>query len=351
MSAADVVAVVFMVGVACYAWLGIADFGAGFWDLTAGGLDRGRRPRALIDSAMTPVYEANHVWLIFLLVLTWTAFGEAFASIMTTLFVPLALAAIGIVLRASNFVFRKEATTAGRRHLTGWWFGVASLLTPFFLGAALGGLITGRVPAGNAAGQEIKSWFNLPSLLIGALVVAIGAYLAATYLVAEANRRDATDLACYFRRRAVATGSVAFGIGVGAFIALRADERRMFDRFVDRSWLLLALSAVALLIACVRTARAAPRGTRIFAALAVGLLVAAWGVAQYPYLLPFDLDIDAGAASSTTCIWVLIWFGVALVTVVPALVFLFVLDQRGEIVEGGSRADATLDARSEMSKS
>jgi cytochrome d ubiquinol oxidase subunit II len=138
---------------------------------------------------------------------------------------------------------------------------------------------------------------------------------------------------------------------VGAFIALRADERRMFDRFVDRSWLLLVLSAVALLVACVRTARAATRGTRVVAALAVGLLIAAWGVAQYPYLLPFDLDIDTGAASSTTCTWVLIWFGVALVTVVPALVFLFVLDQRGELVEGGSRADATLESSAEMSSS
>src|SRR5690348_14590498 len=130
MSAADGVAVVFVVGVVLYVCLGFADFGAGFWDLLAGDADRGARPRALIDVAITPVWEVNHVWLIFLFVVSWTAFGEAFASIMTTLFVPLGLAALGIVLRGGNFVFRKEATRAGRRHLTGWLFGVASLLTP-----------------------------------------------------------------------------------------------------------------------------------------------------------------------------------------------------------------------------
>jgi cytochrome d ubiquinol oxidase subunit II len=332
-SAADGVAVVFVVGAILYVWFGFADFGAGFWDLTAGDARRGARPRALIDAAISPVWEANHVWLIFLLVVAWTAFGQAFASVMTTLFVPLALAALGIVLRGGNFVFRKEATTSGRRHRTGWWFGAASLLTPFFLGAAIGGLLTARVPPGNAAGNEVTSWLNLTSVVAGCLAVGVGANLSATYLASEARRRDMPDLVEYFCRRAAAAGMAVLALGVGALVALRADERKMFDRFVDRSGVLLALSVAALGISILRLARTRVRGTRVVAALGAAGLVAAWGVAQYPYLLPFGLDIDAGAGSATTARWVLVWFVVAFVTVLPAMVLLYVLDQRGELAE------------------
>ena len=134
----DAVAVIMVLAITLYACSGLADYGAGFWDLTAGGRDRGRRPRELIDAAVTPVWEANHVWLIFLFVLCWTAFGPAFASIMSTLFIPLALAALGIVLRAASFAMRKDAARAHARQVAGWLFGVGSVLTPFCLGATLG---------------------------------------------------------------------------------------------------------------------------------------------------------------------------------------------------------------------
>ena len=104
----EAVAVVLFFGVTAYALFGGADFGSGFWDLTAGGAERGSRPRAVVSHSIGPVWEANHVWLIFVLVVMWTAFSEAFASIMLTLFVPLTLAALGIVLRGSSFAFRKE---------------------------------------------------------------------------------------------------------------------------------------------------------------------------------------------------------------------------------------------------
>jgi cytochrome d ubiquinol oxidase subunit II len=338
-SAADGVAAVFLFGAVLYTWFGFADFGAGFWDLTAGAGERGDRPRGLIDAAISPVWEVNHVWLIFLLVVTWTAFGEAFASIMTTLFIPLALGALGIVLRGANFVFRKEAAVAGRRELTGRLFGIASLLTPFFLGASIGALLAARVPAGNKAGNEVTSWLNFPAVTIGLLAVAIGAFLSATYLTTEAHRRDSPDLVTYFRSRAVVCGVAVIVLGAVALVALRVDERTMFDRFVDRSIVLLALAGVAILVTVVRLVRDHIDGARVIAALGVGLLVAAWGVAQYPYLLPFDLTIDAGAGSPTTARWVLAWFGIAAVTVIPALVLLYVLDQRGELLESEIEVD------------
>jgi cytochrome d ubiquinol oxidase subunit II len=128
-------------------------------------------------------------------------------------------------------------------------------------------------------------------------------------------------------------------VGAAALITLRIDEPKMFDRFVDRSVVLLALAALVVVGAIVRMARARVEGARAVAALGIALAVASWGVAQYPYLLPFDLTIDAGAGSSTTARWVLVWFAVAVVTVIPMLVLLYVLDQRGELVESEASTD------------
>ena len=246
MTAADAVAGILVLGVTLYAWSGLADFGAGFWDLVAGGREGGRRPRALIDAVITPVWEANHVWLIFLLVVCWTAFGSTFASIMTTMWVPMALAVLGIVLRGANFALRKDAARAGTRHLAGWLFGLGALLTPFFLGTAIGGLLTARVPPGNNAGDELTSWWNATSIVVGLLAIATGAFLAAVYLISEARRRDLPDLKAYFAVRAVIAGIVGLLLGAAALATLYADETA--DVRPDRrpELALLALGALAL---------------------------------------------------------------------------------------------------------
>ena len=160
MSTADAVAAVLWVGATLYAVFGGADFGAGFWALVAGGGERGERARALVDWAIGPVWEANHVWLIFVLVVLWTAFSVAFASIMSTLFIPLSLAALGIVLRGSGFAFHKMARRLRNRELAQRAFGLSSLLTPFFMGTVVGAIASGRVPVGNAAGDPVTSWLN-----------------------------------------------------------------------------------------------------------------------------------------------------------------------------------------------
>src|SRR6185436_12921752 len=178
MSKADLVAGILWFGVTLYVVFGGADFGAGFWALVAGDSERGKRARGLIDSSLEPVWEANHVWLIFVLVVLWTAFSEAFESIMSTLFIPLSLAALGIVLRGSGFAFHKLARQVRYRRLAERLFGLSSLLTPFFMGAVVGAIASGRVPVGNATGDAITSWLNVVSLLTGALFVATGAYLS-----------------------------------------------------------------------------------------------------------------------------------------------------------------------------
>src|SRR3982751_5894026 len=154
-----------------YAVLGSADFGAGFWDLTAGGAQRGGRIRGMVQRSMSPVREANHVWLIFVLVVVWPAFPVAFGAMFSTLSIPLFLGAIGIIFRGAAFAMRGQAATIREARVLGALFASSSVLIPFCFGAALGGVASGRVPVGNATGDAWSSWLNPTSILVGALAV------------------------------------------------------------------------------------------------------------------------------------------------------------------------------------
>ncbi|HEY8526945.1 MAG TPA: cytochrome d ubiquinol oxidase subunit II [Acidimicrobiales bacterium] len=329
----EAVAVALFLAVTAYAVLAGADLGAGFWDLVAGGADRGARPRALIDHAIGPVWEANHVWLIFALVVLWTAFPEAFASITLTLFVPLTLVALGIVLRGAGFAFRKSLVRTSERRAFGALFATSSVLVPYGMGAVAGAIASGRVPAGGEAGDPVTSWVNPTSVVGGVLAVAAGAYLAAVYLVWDA-RRLADDAAVeYFRRRAVGAAVAAGATACAGVVVLRADARYVFDGMAARALPLVALSALgglgslALLVRGAAGSRA-PRGARLLAVGAVASIVWGWGVAQWPYLLPTDLRVSEAAAPSATLATVLVVFGVAAVVIGPALALLYALDQR-----------------------
>src|SRR5918999_2689038 len=211
----ELAAALTLVGLTAYVVLGGADFGAGFWDLTAGGAGRGAPLRALIKRAMSPVWEANHVWLIFVLVMLWTAFPEAFGSISSTLAIPLFLAALGIVLRGGAFALKGEAGTVAEARALGATFALSSVLTPFFLGASAGAIAAGEVPLGNAAGDEWSSWTGPVPILVGLLAVATGAHLAAVFLGADSRRAGRPDLVDAFRIRALGSGVVAGALAIG----------------------------------------------------------------------------------------------------------------------------------------
>src|SRR3954471_10748558 len=179
-------AVILFAAVTTYAIFGGADFGAGFWDLVAGDAHRGQRPRDVIDHSIGPVREANHVWLIFTFVVLWSCFPTAYASITLTLFVPLTLAAFGIVLRGAGFAFRKAVFRTRDRRNFGAAFAVSSILVPYCFGAVVGAIASGRVPAGGKAGDPWHSWVNPTSVLGGLLAVCLTAYLAAFFLVRDA---------------------------------------------------------------------------------------------------------------------------------------------------------------------
>ena len=200
---------------------------------------------ALVDWAIGPVWEANHVWLIFVLVVLWTAFSVAFASIMSTLFIPLSLAALGIVLRGSGFAFHKLARQLRYRRLAERLFGLFSLLTPFFMGTVVGAIASGRVPVGNAAGDAVTSWLNAVSLLTGALFVATGAYLSAVFLVSDARRAGDPDLERYFSTRALIAALATGAIALAGIFVYRADARYIYDGLTSEGLpLVIALGAL-----------------------------------------------------------------------------------------------------------
>jgi cytochrome bd ubiquinol oxidase subunit II len=337
---ADAVAVVLFVAVTAYAVFGGADFGAGFWDLVAGGAARGARPRALVDHSVGPVWEANHVWLVFALVVLWTAFPEAFASITLTVFVPLTLVALGIVLRGASFAFRKSLFRTSERRVLGAIFAFSSVLVPYCMGAVAGAIASGRVPPGGEAGDPWSSWVNPTSIIGGLLAVTVGAYLAAVYLIWDA-RRLADDLMVeYFRRRAIATAIVAAVVALVGIFVLRSDSRYVFDGLTSRALPLVVLSVICGSGSLLLLLRQSPRGARPLAAGAVASIIWAWGVAQWPYILPTSLKVSAAAAPSATLAAVLVVFGVAAVVIVPSLAMLYVLDQRSLLPEEGVDAHA-----------
>jgi cytochrome d ubiquinol oxidase subunit II len=329
---AEVCLALALVGVAAYAVLGSADLGAGFWDLTAGGDRRGGRVRGMIQRSMSPVWEANHVWLIFVLVVLWTAFPTFFGSVFSTLYLPLTGAALGIIFRGAAFALRGQAATIGEARALGALFASASVLVPFCLGAAIGAIASGRVPVGNAAGDPWSSWLNPTSILIGALAVATGAYLAAVYLAGDAQRAGFDDLVDAFRRRALGAGVVAGALALGGLVVVHGDARHLYDGLTSGAGLACVLASAAcgaLTLALVWARRLGP--ARWTAAAAVALVVAGWAFAQRPDLLPGELTLDQAAAPEATLVALTASVAVGALVLVPSLVYLFRLVLRGTL--------------------
>lgn len=326
----DVVAWVLLVAVAAYACAGGTDYGAGFWDLVAGGADRGKRPRWLIDHAMEPVWETNNVWLIFVLVIMWTGFPILFQTVFSAMWLPLALAAVGLVLRGAGFALRKPMRRLARRRIYGAVFAVSSLLTPFFLGAAVGGIATGRVAPGTQASAD--AWSNGTSVIAGLLTVAATAFLGAVFLTADARRFDAPDLVGYFRRRAWCTLVVLAVLAVVGLTVTHDDAPYVYDGLTGGVGLVLVVIAV---VSALTTAwllyRVATGWARVTAIGSVALVVVAWGLAQRPYLIPTSLTVSQAAGAATTLRWLMLVTVIAVVLVGPPLVLLYRLDTRGAL--------------------
>ena len=333
---AAAVGAILLASITLYAVLGGADFGGGLWDLLAGGDRRGRAPRALIDESITPVWEANHVWLVFDLVIFWTAFPHAFASVMTVAALPLWLALAGIVLRGAGFAFRKEVSGLGAQRALGAIFAFSSLLTPFFMGTVIGAIATGQVPA-DASHASVAAWTSATSLLIGFVFTGACGYLAAVYLVGEAARRGDGRMQAYFTRRAQAAGIVTGALSLATLAELHSSNAVLFDRLTGRALPLViiagvcGIAVVALLTTGLPTGLTAGlrSGVRVIAALGVAAVIWGWGVAQYPVLLPgTNVTLSNAGAPDSTQAAIVVLFAVAVVILGPSFALLFSLQGR-----------------------
>src|SRR4051795_6404941 len=280
MSLQDVPLLFILAGLAIYTVLGGADFGAGLWQLLAGGGERGDRVRDRAHNALAPVWEANHVWILFVITVSWTAYPEAFASVASTLSVPLFLAGIGIIFRGASYALRAGVEDAQRVDRV---FALSSILTPFALGAMAGGIASMRVPVGNAKGDLFSSWLNPTSVLVGLLAVAFSGYLAAVYLAADSRRSGDADLEDYFRGRALVSAVVGGALALAGLFMLHSDARALFDGLVSGDGLpALIVSALAGGATFVLVLRRRYELARVGASLAVAAVVAGGGRAPQP---------------------------------------------------------------------
>jgi len=347
----DVPLVFALIGLVLYTVLAGADFGAGAWQMLAGRGAAGERTRDHAHRSMGPVWEANHVWLIFVLTVMWTAYPTAFGSIASTLSVPLLLAGIGIIVRGAAYALRTGAESPRELRAIDRASAVSSIVTPFALGAAVGGIASRRVPVGNAAGHLFSSWLNPTSALIGGLAVATSAYLAAVYLAADAVRVGDRDLERAFRARALLAGVLAGAIALGGVAVLHSDARPLYHGLVRGAALGALVASVlagAATLALVWWRRF--EAARYTAALAVAAVVAGWGLAQHPLLLP-GLTVARASAPHDTLVAVVVAVIAGGALLFPSLGLLFGLLLRGHLDREPGAAQPVAEGRAILAAS
>jgi cytochrome d ubiquinol oxidase subunit II len=327
---ADVPMVFILVGIAAYTVLSGADFGAGLWTLVpGGGQASAAATRDHTRHAIGPVWEANHVWLIFVLTVAWTCYPGAFGSIVSTLAIPLLIAAIGIIFRGTAYALRSQFSRDVR--LVEYLFALSSVLTPFALATVIGAIATGRVPVGNARGDLVTSWLNPVSVLAGVLAVAFSGYLAAVYLAADAQRLTERSLVHDFRIRALASGVVAGALALAGLLVIRVSARPLWDGLTSGLGLVLVVvSALAGVVTMVLVFARRFGPARASAALAVAAVIAGWAAAQSPFVLP-GLTVAEAAAGRSTLIATIVGVAVGAVVLVPSLAVLYSLVLRGRL--------------------
>lgn len=325
---------VIVVTLIVYSLTGGADFGGGLWDLLARG-KRADAQRETIARTLGPIWEANHVWLIVVLVLLWTCFPKVFATIAIALHIPLTLTLVGIVLRGSAFVFRSYGPDDARTQRQ--WsliFAMSSIVTPITFGMSVGAISSGALPMDPVTGRVQTDFFSAWAapfpIVTGLYTLALFAWLAAVYLtneVAESPlRRD-------FRLRALGSGTVA---GLLAFwvLGLMPTGAPQLWALVSTEWVVWGFVGVVSLGAVGSLAATALRRRRISRALAaatVAGVVGGWGAAMFPSLVQPDLTLW-NAAAPTNILWTTLGvLGVGSTILVPSFIFLYRVFRTGAL--------------------
>jgi len=326
----EVIAAVMGAALNAYVLTGGADFGGGVWDLLASGPRRDRQ-RALVADSIAPIWEANHVWLIVVVVVLFTAFPPAFAMLGTVLHIPLTVMLAGIVLRGSAFVFRSYGTHARSRW--GTTFAVASIVTPLQLGAVVGAIATGavadaaaRIGSGSFAEIFVAPWAAAFPVSTGFFALALFAFLAATYLTVDAEDDALRD---DFRARALAAAATVFVCAAAALMFARSAAPRLAIG-VAGALLIQVATGIAAVTAIASLWRRRFRAARVAAAAQVSLILWGWLLAQYPYVVPTALSIREAAAPAVTLRLLAVGLLVGGAVLVPSLRYLLrVFKQKG----------------------
>jgi cytochrome bd ubiquinol oxidase subunit II len=321
-----IIAAIMLISLLLYALLGGADFGGGMWDLLASG-KRAAQQRHLIADAIAPIWEANHVWLILVVVLLFTAFPPAFAAMMIALHIPIAAMLLGIVLRGSTFVFRKydsQDDAVQRRWST--IFGISSFFTPFFQGLVLGALTTGeiRFSGGNVTTGFFAGWLTPFAFTCGFFALALFAFLSATYLTIDSSY-DA-ELQNDFRKRALWAELALVPLAIIVFFTSRHGAPAMYKGLTN--WwapLLLGWTALSAIVATVALWIRKFNLARIAAIAQVTFILLGWGLAQYPNLVTPDITVHNSAAPVITLRLLILALGAGTVILIPSLVYLFTI--------------------------
>ena len=324
MSLEMIVAGAMIVSLMFYALLGGADYGGGVWDLFARGR-RGALQRELIAEAIGPVWEANHVWLILVVVILFTGFPQAFAVIATALHIPLTLLLIGIVLRGSAFTFRTYDSERDRVQQR--WsrvFSIASIITPILLGITLGAIASGTIKVENGVVTSgfVSSWLAPFPFAVGFFALALFAFLAAVYLTLETEDEKLQD---DFRARALFSGAMVGVLALMVFLLSGSGAPSVRAGLTASGWALpLHLATAASAIGAFyflwkrRYALA-----RLCAACQVGLILWGWALAQFPFIVEPDITINSAAAPPATLRLLLIALGVGALVLFPSFYYLF----------------------------
>src|SRR5712692_3113043 len=308
-----------------YAVLGGADFGAGIWDLLAFGRTA-EKQRNLINQALGPVWEANHVWLIFLIVGLYAAFPFAFAKLSIALFLPLTLALLGIVLRGAAFIFRTYAVNAGT--FTRMWsrvFSSTSTITPFLFGTAAAAVASGKIRVqGEFVETDLSTiWLTPFALTIGAMAVSLCAVLAAIYLTVEAQHAKEEELVQVYRWRALLAGAVTAALGAWGLFLAPSEASLLWNGMLDHALPLVFATMLSGRVTAVLLLLQKYRLARILIVLETAGLLGAWGISQLPYLIPPDVTVERAAGSPVMITALLIGSLLAMIMLLPSLWLLF----------------------------
>lgn len=329
---AYVILTILWLALIAYAVLGGADFGAGVWDLLyIGDREVAKRKHEFINHALGPVWEANHVWLIFLIVGLFTAFPVVFSTLSIALFVPFTLALIGIVLRGAAFVFRVYGTRSDNVGALVWGnvFSFASTITPFILGAAAAAVASGHIHANATALNTVQAdmtgatWFSPFAIMIGLMAVALCSVISAVYLTIEAQQSGDVQLAEAFRRRAIVAGAITAVLGALGLLISQSEAPLLWNGMLAHA---IPAVIVTMLVGLATAAALFTRRYRIARVLVVvetaGLL-GSWGLSQLPYLIPPDLTVTNTANSPAVLQFMLIGTIIGLALLLPSLYYLF----------------------------